>query len=157
EACDGFSAEAKSYLDRVRPDAAARTTPVMDREGAENVMPGMEATLPRLVAGGSRIIAVRDLPRQPFDPPVCTAEKGADSPDCAPPLAEVLTRARPDAPLLEAQGEAVVPLEVNDLRSEERRVGKECGARRCPDQHKEGRGAERGRGVRSECARTPIA
>ena len=115
EACDGFSAEAKSYLDRVRPDAIALNTTFMDREGAENVMPGMEATLPRLVAGGSRIIAVRDLPRQPFDPPVCTAEKGADSPDCAPPLAEVLTRARPDAPLLEAQGEAVVPLEVNDL------------------------------------------
>ena len=114
EACDGFSAEAKSYLDRVRPDAIMLNSTFMDRDGTETIMPGMERTLPQLASTGSQIIAVRDLPRMPMDPPACTREKGVDDPDCAPPLAEPLTEERPDAALL-ADDPRIIPLEVNDL------------------------------------------
>ncbi|MGP9706851.1 acyltransferase family protein [Brachybacterium sp. AOP24-D1-21] len=115
EACDGFSAEVKSYLDRVKPDAVALNTTFMDRDGTETVMPGMERTLPDLTATGTRVIAVRDLPRMPFDPPLCTQEKGFEDPDCAPPLAEPLLQERPDAQLLSDLPGSVTPLEVNDL------------------------------------------
>ncbi|WP_434174427.1 acyltransferase family protein [Brachybacterium conglomeratum] len=115
EACDGFSAEAKSYLDRVSPDAVALNTTFMNRDGTETITPGMERTVPNLIAGGARVIAVRDLPRMPFDPPVCTREKGFGDPGCAPPLAEPLTLERPDAELLAQHPREVTALEVNDL------------------------------------------
>lgn len=117
--CNTFSADARSYIDRVAPDAVILNTTFMDREGAETVMPGMETTLPALAATGPQVIAMRDLPRMPFDPAACTAENGAEDPDCAPPLAEPLQQERPDAQLIAgaegAEGGAVVPLEVNDL------------------------------------------
>ncbi|RCS75347.1 acyltransferase family protein [Brachybacterium alimentarium] len=113
-ACDGFSADAESYLSRVSYDAIALNTTFMDREGQEVIMPGMEQTLPDLAAD-ARVIAVRDLPRMPFDQPVCTQEKGLEDPECAPPLAEPLTQERPDAQLLAATDGEVAALEVNDL------------------------------------------
>ncbi|MGO2557970.1 acyltransferase family protein [Brachybacterium sp.] len=114
-ACDGFSAEAESYLERVTPDAIALNTTSMNRDGTETVMPGMEETLPQLAAAETQVIAVRDLPRMPFNPPPCVQEKGPDHADCAPPLAEPLTQERPDAALLAEHPDAVTPLEVNDL------------------------------------------
>ncbi|MGO2586242.1 MAG: acyltransferase family protein, partial [Brachybacterium tyrofermentans] len=113
--CNGFSADAKAYLERIDADAVALNTTFMNRDGTETIMPGMETTLPQLAATGTQVVAMRDLPRMPFDPPACTAEKGADDPDCAPPLAEPLQQERPDAELLAAADGAVVPLEVNDL------------------------------------------
>ena len=122
--CNAFSADAEAYLDRVAPDAVVLNTTFLDREGAEEVMPGMETTLPELAATGTQVVAMRDLPRMPVDPAACTAEKGAEDPDCAPPLAEPLQQERPDAQLIAGtQGAAgtgraggtVVPLEVNDL------------------------------------------
>ncbi|MDN5901320.1 MAG: acyltransferase [Brachybacterium sp.] len=115
EACDGFSAEAKSYLQRVQPEAIALNTTFMHRDGTETIMPGIQETVPRLVASGAQVIAVRDLPRMPFDQPPCILEKGPEDPACAPPLAEPLTQERPDAELLAAHPDAVAPLEVNDL------------------------------------------
>lgn len=114
DACDGFSAEAKSYLDRVQPDAIMLNSTFMNRDGTETIMPGMEQTLAQLATSGSQVIAVRDLPRMPMDPPACTREKGVDDPACAPPLAEPLRQQRPDAALL-AEHPEIIALEVNDL------------------------------------------
>ncbi|WP_114853504.1 acyltransferase family protein [Brachybacterium sp. YJGR34] len=113
--CAEFSAAAAAYLERVDPAAVALHTTFLDREGAETIMPGMDRALPALTATGGQVIALRDLPRMPLDPPGCVAARGAEDPECAPALAPALAQERPDASLLAAQGEAVVPLEVTDL------------------------------------------
>ena len=114
-ACNGFSADAKSYLERVHFDAIALNTTFMHRDGTETIMPGFETTLPALAETSPQVIAVRDTPRMPMNPPECTQAKGMDHPDCVFPLAEPLTQERPDAELIAQAPGSVTALEVNDL------------------------------------------
>lgn len=113
--CDAWSALAHTYIDRVAPDAVVLNSTFLTPERTEVVAPGLEATLPELTAGGTEVIAVRDLPRMPLNQADCVRDQGEDSADCAPPIPEALTAERPDAAVLAQQGEGVHPLEVNDL------------------------------------------
>lgn len=116
--CDAFDAAARSYLQRLAPDAVALQTTFMDGEQRETPMPGLEDTLADLSAGGSQILAVRDIPRLATDPTACALESSWDDPGCAEDVPADLLQERPDAgALAAASGEGadapgIVPLDV---------------------------------------------
>lgn len=113
--CDAFSEAADRYLRRIQPDAVLLASTFLAPDGTETVTAGMEQTLPSLAATGSTVIAARDLPRLPVDPPACIAEQGAGHPSCTPRVPAALTAPRPDAGLVVGAGQNVIPLEVTDL------------------------------------------
>ncbi|GAA4522089.1 acyltransferase family protein [Brachybacterium paraconglomeratum] len=113
--CDDWSKAARTYIERVSPDAVVLHSTFLTPERKEVVTPGLEATLSDLTGAGTEVMAVRDMPRMPLNQADCVRERGEDSPDCAPPIPEALTAERPDAALLAQQGDGVHPLEVNDL------------------------------------------
>ena len=116
--CDAYSSAARAYLETVRPDAVLLATTFFTPAGEEIITPGLEETIPALLAQGTQVIALRDQPRLPIDPPVCVDENGVDASDCAPPIPAPLTAERPDtAQIAQLTGERtpIVPIDVNDL------------------------------------------
>lgn len=84
--CDAYSSAARTYLETVRPDAVLLASTFFTPDGEEIITPGLEETIPALLAQGTQVIALRDQPRLPIDPPSCIDEHGVDAPDCAPPF-----------------------------------------------------------------------
>lgn len=116
--CDAYSSAARAYLETVRPDAVLLATTFFTPAGEEIITPGLEETIPALLAQGTQVIALRDQPRLPIDPPVCIDENGVDASDCAPPIPAPLTAERPDtAQIAQLSGgrTPIVPIDVNDL------------------------------------------
>ncbi|WP_304502258.1 acyltransferase family protein [Brachybacterium sp. FME24] len=115
EECNRFIDAAHSYIRRASPDAIVLNTTFNHRDQGEDVLDGMKETLDELVDDGTHVIAMRDQPRLPADPPACIAEHGPESPECTPAMNQDLTHERPDAALLAELGPAVHPIDVNDL------------------------------------------
>ncbi len=113
--CDRYSADTQAYLEQVVPEAVVLNTTFLSPAGEEDLVPGIEETLPALTGLGTEVIALRDQPRLTIDPVPCTEEKGPEDPSCASPLPAPLARERPDASLLAGSAGGVVPLDVNDL------------------------------------------
>lgn len=136
--CDAFSRAARSYIQRVQPEAVVLSTTFVTLEEHEEILPeGMAATLEDLRGSTGTVIALRALPRMPLDPVTCLQEHGAEDPRCTSDLPADLAGERPDATLLpmddagagaptgagtDGRG-AIVPLDLNPLVCPQQQCG----------------------------------
>jgi peptidoglycan/LPS O-acetylase OafA/YrhL len=98
QGCVDWNADARDKIIAMKPDMVFTQATHDVRVGlTEKTPPGFVQEWTALTAEGIPVVAVRDTPRQPFDPPTCVQQNGVTAPACATPKAELYADTPPYA------------------------------------------------------------